>query len=99
MKRKRLNVWRRAGRFEFRRETGRYYDGTPNGTETLYIRIKGVGCVYSQLTLIGEGPLGGPGEAFGPGAVWHNDGLSFRAPAIEAAKRYRRILLRKLSER
>lgn len=36
MKRKRLNITRRAGRFYFRRETRRLHDGTPDG-EVLWI--------------------------------------------------------------
>lgn len=38
------NKWRKAGRFEFRRETKRYHDGTPWGCDVLFVRIRRVGC-------------------------------------------------------
>ena len=39
------NKWRRVGRLEFRRETARLSDGTPEGYDKLYVRIKGKACV------------------------------------------------------
>jgi hypothetical protein len=39
MRRKRLNVTRTVGRFEFERVTARLHDGTPDG-ETLWVRTK-----------------------------------------------------------
>lgn len=42
------NVWRRAGRIEFRRETKRYSDGSPWGCDTLFIRIKGKACAVVE---------------------------------------------------
>jgi hypothetical protein len=41
----RKNKWRRRGRLEFRRETSRYSDGTPEGGDRLFVRIKGKACV------------------------------------------------------
>jgi len=40
----RKNKWRTAGRFQFRRETKRYSDGSPWGCDTLFVRIKGRAC-------------------------------------------------------
>ena len=52
------NKWRRRGRLEFRRETARLSDGTLEGYDRLFVRIKGKACV-----IFGEW-TGNP--AFGP---------------------------------
>lgn len=72
------NKWRRRGRLEFRRETGRYHDGSIwPGKDVLFIRIRRKACVFSTLD---------------SGEAWHNDGLYFRASAVKAAKQMRRKL-------
>lgn len=40
------NKWRRRGRLEFRRETKRFYDGSPwePRCDVLYVRIRGIAC-------------------------------------------------------
>ncbi len=44
----RKNKWRKRGRLEFRRESGRYHDGTQTGQDVLYVRVKGVACSIVQ---------------------------------------------------
>jgi hypothetical protein len=39
------NKWRKRGRLEFKRETARFSDGTPEGHDRLFVRIKGKACV------------------------------------------------------
>jgi len=81
------NKWRKCGRFEARRETRRLHDGTPDG-DVLYIRKKGVVCVYATL---------GPRFPDNVIELWANDGLYFRPRnAVHAGKQMRRALIRKL---
>lgn len=80
----RKNKWRRRGVLEFKRESGRYSDGTLwPGKDVLFIRIKGRACVFSILER---------------GECWPNDGLYFRAPAVKAAKQMRRELHRQANQ-
>jgi hypothetical protein len=85
----RKNKWRRAGRFEFRRESGRYSDGTPDGRDVLFVRIKGVACCYASTPYP---------ESEGLSArIYYNDGLYFTGSPIKAAHKFRAAMLRKLA--
>lgn len=42
------NTWRTRGRFQFRRETKRYSDGSPWGCDLLYIRVRKVACAIVE---------------------------------------------------
>jgi hypothetical protein len=88
MKRKRLNVWRKAGRIEFRRETRRLHDGTPwgDGAEILYCRIRGKAGAFAGMDAKGT-------------PAWFNDGTYFKPRnVIVGAKQLRRSLLDRARE-
>lgn len=89
LRRKRLNVRRRAGRFEFLRESGRYSDGTPDGREILYVRIKGVAAAYASTPY--------PESTGLCARTSYNAGHYFSAAGpVMAAKEFRRYLLARL---
>ena len=82
----RKNQWRKAGRLQFRRETSRLSDGTPDG-DVLFIRIHRRACVFATL-----GPVP-PHEEI---QFWANDGLYFKpVNPVQAANRMRAALYRK----
>lgn len=90
MRRKRLNKWRTRGRFQFQRVSGRYSDGTPDGREILYIRIRRVGCVYASTPY--------PDATGLLASVAYNDGTYFKAESpVAAAHQFRARLLRDLA--
>jgi hypothetical protein len=82
----RKNTWRSSGRFQFRRESGRYSDGTLDGRDILYVRIKGVGCCFAS-TPYPENPK--------LGTAYNDGGLYFSADPVRAAKQFRFALLSK----
>jgi len=82
------NRWRKLGRIEFRRETRRLSDGTPDG-DVLYIRVRGRACVTASMiprAIDGSGSL----------ELWGNDGLNFRPRGpVHAARQLHAALIRR----
>lgn len=92
IRRKRKNVWRRAGPFEFKRETKRFSDGSPwvPATDTLFIRIRKVACSTVETF---------DWKTCAPGKTLCISLGTYRAAApIEAARKIRRYLLDKREE-
>ena len=101
MRRKRLNVTRRVGRFYFRVERGRYHDGSPDGRLVLWV-----------TTARGTG-YDGPGSKsrfseyiyFAPDAKYPLSRLSSSAPLtrdrtpVQIAHAIRQQLINKLESR
>ena len=87
MRRKRLNVTRRAGGLFFRRETSRLSDGTPWG-EVLWIMSsdsKPRRCICLAYRPIGDGP---------PELWYHNGGTYTHRRGLEFRREVRAYLAR-----
>lgn len=83
----RKNKWRTVGRFQFRRETKRFSDGTPEGHDILWIRIPGKACVFVEPF---DWKAAAPGKT-----LCINVGTFRAATPFEAAHLAKEYLLRK----
>lgn len=80
------NKWRKRGSIQFRRETRRLSDGTPDG-DVLFVRVKGKACVFAILA---------PSFPYNRVELWGNDGLYFRPnSAVECGRRLYKELKRR----
>ena len=89
----RKNVWRRRGRFEFRRETARLSDGTPWG-DTLWIRSVAKHRERGRAIAYVSDRKEGRGAELGLG-VYHKP--ESRRDAVACAKQSRAALLTQLA--
>lgn len=91
----RKNKWRRRGRFEFRRETKRFSDGSPwvPATDILYIRIHRVGCA------VVEPNQSLPSKVTRDSSLWVLHDIYRATSPIPAAHSIRKYLLNKLENR
>ena len=84
------NKWRKRGRIEFRRETRRLSDGTPDG-DVLFIRVRKKACVTATL---------GPRFPDNVVELWANDGLYFRPRhAVHAGRQLHAALIARAESR